>query len=171
MTTPIPFPTTNVPIRQHLRLRAGLGTKTRVTVLCLALFMGVGALFGGYGLLNDAEGLGVKASWLDGSPFRDYTVPGLFLLVVIGGGMLGTAVLVGLEDLWAPLVAAGMGTVLLFWLVVETLTIGYQGGPQLALLAICGGAGLALAGSGAVAVIRANRVGGNAETEESPASG
>lgn len=51
-----------------------------------------GALFGGYGLLSDAEGLGARQSWLQGSPFPDYTIPGLFLLIVIGGGMLLTAV-------------------------------------------------------------------------------
>ena len=53
--------------------------------------VGVGAIFGGYGLLSDAEGLGAKQAWLDGSVFPDYTVPGLFLLVVIGGGMLTAA--------------------------------------------------------------------------------
>jgi hypothetical protein len=37
-------------------------------LVALQAFIGVGALFGGYGLLADAEGLGMEEEWLDGSP-------------------------------------------------------------------------------------------------------
>jgi hypothetical protein len=58
----------------------------RWVVAGIALAVGVGAVFGGWGLLSDAEALGVKAEWLDGSPFPDYRIPGLFLLIVIVAG-------------------------------------------------------------------------------------
>jgi hypothetical protein len=41
-------------------------------VIAVELLVGIGALFGGYGLLDDAEGLGMRDSWLEGSPFPDY---------------------------------------------------------------------------------------------------
>jgi hypothetical protein len=67
--------------------------RRRWAIAAFAAWVGVGALFGGYGLLADAENLGVKDAWLEGTPLPDYRVPGLVLLVVIGGGMLVTVLL------------------------------------------------------------------------------
>jgi hypothetical protein len=108
----------------------------RGIVFGIALAVGVGAVFGGWGLLSDAKSLGVKAEWLDGSPFPDYRIPGLFLLTVIGGGMLLTALLAVRSSRVAGLVAMAMGTILFIWGVVETVTIGFQGVGQLLLLGL-----------------------------------
>jgi hypothetical protein len=106
--------------------------------------MGVAAVAGGYGLLADAEGLGLRESWLHGSPFPDYTVPGLVLLVAIGGGMLLSAALALSGSRLAPLAAVVMGAGLALWLVIETAIIGSQGPEQVALLLLCGAAALLL---------------------------
>jgi hypothetical protein len=108
----------------------------RWVVAGIALAVGVGAVFGGWGLLSDAEAVGVKAEWLDGSPFPDYRIPGLFLVIVIGGGMLLTGLLAVRSSRVAGLAAITMATILLIWGVVETVTIGYQGVSQLLLLAL-----------------------------------
>lgn len=108
----------------------------RLAVALVALPVGIGALFGGYGLLRDAEGLGAKPDWLEGSPFPDYTVPGVVLLVVIGGGLCATAAAALLRSPRAPTAAGVMGIVLLVWGVVETVTIGYRGAPQIVMLAL-----------------------------------
>lgn len=100
----------------------------------IAVAVAVGATFGGWGLLSDAEGLGVRTSWLEGSPFPDYVVPGVVLLVVVGGGMAATAVAALRRSRFAGAAAAAMGGVLLVWGTVETLTIGYRGLPQILLL-------------------------------------
>jgi hypothetical protein len=97
--------------------------------------VGIGAVFGGYGLLSDAEGMGAKQEWLDGSVFPDYTVPGLVLLVVIGGGMLCAAGITLLERRQAPVAAGLMAVVLLAWGLTETLTIGWRGWQQVLLVA------------------------------------
>ena len=76
----------------------------------------------------------MKRTWLDGSPFPDYTIPGVFLLVVIGGGMLAAAALALTGSGWAARVALGMGVVVLAFLVIETTVIGYHGATQLPLL-------------------------------------
>jgi hypothetical protein len=98
--------------------------------------IGLGALYGGVRLLVDAEALGVKESWLEGSPFPDYRVPGIVLLAAIGGGMLVTAVAALRRSRDAGLAALAMGAALVIWGLVETLTIGYQGAAQLLLLAV-----------------------------------
>ena len=96
--------------------------------------VGVGAIFGGYGLLSDAEGLGAKHAWLDGSVFPDYTVPGLFLLIVIGGGMLTAAAITVFLQQRAAVAAGAMAIVLVLWGVTETVTIGWRGWQQLVLV-------------------------------------
>jgi hypothetical protein len=98
--------------------------------------IGLGALYGGVRLLLDAEALGVEESWLEGTPFSDYRVPGVVLLAVIGGGMLVTALAALRRSRYAGLAALVMGAALVVWGVVETLTIGYQGADQLMLLAV-----------------------------------
>ena len=108
----------------------------RWTIAAVSGLVGVGAIFGGYGLLSDAEGLGVRRAWLEGSPFPDYRVPGLVLLVLIGGGMLTTGVLALRRSRFAGPAALAMGAALLLWGLVETVTIGYQGSAQLLLLAV-----------------------------------
>jgi len=108
----------------------------RWVVFGIGLMVGVGAVFGGWGLLSDAEGLGAESEWLDGSPFPDYRIPGLVLLVVIGGGMLLTAVLALARSRFTGVAALVMGVILLIWGVVETATIGYQGAWQVAFLAL-----------------------------------
>jgi hypothetical protein len=108
----------------------------RWVVVAVAGAVAVAATFGGWGLLTDAEGLGAKADWLDGSPFPDYRIPGLVLLIVIGGGMVATALLALRRSRFAGLGALAMGAVLVSWGVVETATIGYQGTAQIVLLSV-----------------------------------
>jgi hypothetical protein len=84
--------------------------------------------------LHDADGLGAKQEWLDGSVFPDYTVPGLVLSVVIGGGMLTAALLTAFGSRRAPGAAGAMAAILLVWGLTETITIGWRGWQQLALV-------------------------------------
>jgi len=57
----------------------------------LLAFGALNAFGGGYYGLSGAEG--VPTEWLEGSPFSDYTVPSVILLVV-GGSFLVAAVAV-----------------------------------------------------------------------------
>ena len=114
---------------------AGSMTMLDRSVAAIEAIVGAGAVFGGYGLLSDAEGLGARQSWLAGSPFPDYTIPGLVLLVVIGGGMLTAAAVTVRARRHAAAAAFGMAPVLLLWGAVETLTIGWRGIAQVVLVA------------------------------------
>ena len=52
--------------------------RARWGIAAIEIVVGLGAVYGGYSLLSNAEGLGAKQAWLEGSVFPDYTVPGLF---------------------------------------------------------------------------------------------
>jgi hypothetical protein len=106
----------------------------RLAVTAVALPVAIGAVYGGTALLRDPEDLGARQGWLDGSPFPDYTIPGAVLLVVIGGGLLVTVGCALAGTRRAPLIAGVMGVVLLVWGLVETITIGYRGVPQIVML-------------------------------------
>ncbi len=93
-------------------------------LLCLA-FLALGGLAGAYGLLADPSGagMGVSLDLLAQTPVRDFTLPGLFLLVVYGLAPLAT--IYGLWALpewgrkWAWRAAVGLGVVLILWVALE----------------------------------------------------
>src|SRR5690242_8788399 len=64
---------------------------TRGAALVLELMLGVTAIGGGIGLAGSPseDSLGFDLSYLDGSPFVNYLLPGLWLLVFVGLGSLG----------------------------------------------------------------------------------
>ena len=111
----------------------------RIAAIAASAFIGVGALFGGFGLMDDAEGsLGLQEEWLAGSPFPDYFIPGLFLFVVVGLGMVALAAAIAVRLRWWPLASLALGAVLAAWLVIETVIIGWQGAFQAVLLVLSG---------------------------------
>ena len=128
--------------------------RERLLLAAVELFLGVGALYGGIELLTDAVGFGLKEAWLDGTPFPDYMIPALFLLVVIGGGMLAAAAIALAGSKRAAAAALGMGVVVLAFLVIETVSIGYHGATQLPLLVTTAVAAAALVIFGARAIRR-----------------
>jgi hypothetical protein len=96
-------------------LRYGLGG--------LLLFAALNAFAGGYYALAGAKD--IPRDWLVDSPFRDYFVPGLILFGVVGGSLLAAAVAVLGRKPFAALAAYAAGVVLLAWLGVEMIIIGY----------------------------------------------
>lgn len=129
--------------RRDRRLPAPPVTK-RGLLIAAELFVGIGALFGGIGLIADAEGLGMRDDWLAGSAFADYRIPGLFLFVVIGGGMLLAAALTIARSSLTSFAATVMGLVLLLWLLIETAILGFQAWEQVMLVFLVAAAGFVL---------------------------
>jgi hypothetical protein len=89
----------------------------------LLAFGALNAFGGGYYGLSGAQG--VPTEWLKGSPFPDYFVPSLILLVVVGGSFLMAAIAVfaGLRIARVTTFAAGL--VVLGWLAAQLAIIGY----------------------------------------------
>ena len=96
-----------------------LADRARWSIAGIEIILGAAAVFGGYSLLSDADALGAKQEWLDGSLFPDYTIPGLFLLVVIGAGSLLAASVTVLAPRYASLTAGALAAVLAAWGIVE----------------------------------------------------
>ena len=58
----------------------------RIATFVLVVFGALTTLAGGIGLFTGS--IPVPLDWLAGSPFVDYTIPGLALAVIVGGSML-----------------------------------------------------------------------------------
>ena len=77
---------------------------------------------GSFGL---AGAKGVPKEWLHGSPFADYFVPSMILVVVVGGTLLLATVAVFARWRHDRRLAIVAASVLFGWLAVEVAIIGY----------------------------------------------
>jgi hypothetical protein len=96
----------------------------RVSLVVLLVFLGLTAVAGGFLLLTGGGAPGVEL--LRGSPFSDYTVPGLALLVIVGGGGLAAAFLVARHHALGLPAAGVAGFGMVCFEIVEILVLRYQ---------------------------------------------
>src|SRR5215469_18121271 len=96
----------------------------RIALIVIEAFIGLAAIGGGIALLTGAfPAQWLLVAWLQGTPFSDYTIPGLILLIVVGGGMLLAAATQFIQHKWAVLLSAAMGFVMLGWITFEVAII------------------------------------------------
>lgn len=115
---------------------------SRNVLLGLEVFTGVMALYGGVSLLLDASGFGVKEEWLRGSPFSNYQIPALGLLVLVAGGNLVAAAFLYVRHRIGLVLSMAAGVVLMGFEVVETFSFGLRNFQQPLMFVI----GLVIAG-------------------------
>lgn len=103
----------------------------RKTLFVLLIFGGLTAVAGGIGLLMG--GIPASPDWLQGSPFHDYTVPALSLMILVGGSMLlaSATILTGREA--GILISAAAGGAMMIFELVEVVVIDRQSGNNLLL--------------------------------------
>ncbi|MDY0344249.1 MAG: hypothetical protein RBR28_11800 [Lentimicrobium sp.] len=106
------------PVQSNLPSSKGL----RIVWGILLAIVALNAFGGGYYALSGAKGIPVE--WLDGSPFHSYFIPGLFLLIVIGGGSMVTAVLVFIGHKKAFLWSLVLCLIVFSWLIIQVSIIG-----------------------------------------------
>ncbi len=103
------------------------------------VLLGFGGLYGGILFVIDPSGaqMGVPLTLLNGLPLRDFLLPGLFLLLVMGVAPLALAVAVWKR--WRRAWAATflLGLVLLVWLGITFLMWGYQAPIQGVTTVLC----------------------------------
>lgn len=99
--------------------------KVYIGLGALQTFIGLSALAGGYGLVSDPSGiaLGLPMSFLEGSPFPDFLIPGLFLLLVNGFGSMIGAGMSFTRRRYAKDVAIILGLILVLWIVIQLIII------------------------------------------------
>jgi hypothetical protein len=68
----------------------------------------------------------VPPEWLEGTPFHGYTVPGLYLGLVVGGSCLAGAGLAARNAPQARTAALGSAAVIVSWIAAQVVMIGYR---------------------------------------------
>lgn len=95
----------------------------RYTLGSLLALVALNALGGGYYGMSGARG--VPLEWLEGSPFKSYFIPGLALLILVGGSSLFASIAVFARFNFAR-PASFIYVILVFvWLTVQIFIIGY----------------------------------------------
>jgi hypothetical protein len=86
-----------------------------------AIFTGVLAIPVGLMFLGDTTGaaIGLPPGWIEDTVFGSYLVPGLYLLLVNGVGMLLLAGLIYRRHWSAPWLTAILGVGLIIWILVQ----------------------------------------------------
>ena len=100
----------------------------RVALILIHLLIGLSAIGAGQALARepDGEALAFKTEWLKDSPFRDYRIPGLFLILVIAPTNLSSARSQLRRDNAAPYLSTVSGSILTLWIIIQTSIIGFR---------------------------------------------
>lgn len=93
-------------------------------LLSLLCFGAISALAGAV-LGVAANGAGVPLSYLQGTPFTSYVIPGLILGLVVGGTQGLAAITIQQRHPYGPLAAAIAGFGMVIWIFVELAITGY----------------------------------------------
>lgn len=101
---------------------------TRAASILLHAVLGVAAIAAGQAFARRPSGrdLGMDARWLEGSPFPDFRIPGLFLLLVIAPANLLSALLLLRRHRGGPPLSLATGLLLVVWLAIQTAILGFR---------------------------------------------
>jgi hypothetical protein len=90
-------------------------------------FIGVTAVAGGFRLVSNPSGtLDAPIAWLSNSPFNNYFIPGLVLLIVIGFGNVLAGMVTVLRKRYAGSIAAVLGVFLILYMMIEVWFVGLR---------------------------------------------
>ena len=91
----------------------------------LQFFIGLGAVGGGLGLVLEPSGanLGMTVEMLSHSPFSDYLIPGLVLLIVNGLGNIAGCISSFKLFHYAAEIALVLGSFLVAWILIQVYWI------------------------------------------------
>jgi hypothetical protein len=103
------------------------GKLSMVKVLAIILLMlnGVGACFGGFSMMADPSGGGIKIplEWLQHSPFDDFLIPGIVLFVMNGLSSFFVLALLLFNIRRHQLLVIFQGVILFGWITVQVLMV------------------------------------------------
>ena len=93
----------------------------------LLLFVGIGAVAGGLGVILDPSGesLGVSVDLLMNSPFKNFLIPGIVLFTVIGLTSLLVSFLTFKQHLLSGGATIVLGFIMIIWIVLQVYWIGW----------------------------------------------
>ena len=106
----------------------------RIALVALEVFVALGAVAGGIGLLTGA--IAASPGGLQGSPFVDYTIPAWSLMVIVGGSMLLAAATIFTGRELGVLASAFAGLAMMIFEIVEVVVIDRSGGSGLVIAVV-----------------------------------
>ncbi len=106
----------------------------RIALVVVEAIIAVSAFEGGRALLRGDYNQYVSVTWLEGTPFVDYTVPSLVLMIVVGGSALLAAATAFLHREWAVLDSMLAGLIMVGFLVVEAVCLDGAAGSALPMV-------------------------------------
>ena len=90
-------------------------------------FIGLTAIAGGFRLVSNPNGIpDFPIEWLNHSPFSNYLIPGLILLILIGFGNVAAGTVSFLSKRYSGSMAALFGTFLIFYMTIEIWFVGVR---------------------------------------------
>lgn len=92
----------------------------------LQIFIGIGAVPAGISMIIDPTGndLGMTVEMLVNTPFSNFLIPGIFLLMVNGIGSLIGGVASFRRSRYAGEIAIGLGIFLIVWIIAQIYWMG-----------------------------------------------
>jgi hypothetical protein len=98
----------------------------RYFLIALLVLLSLGGLGGGAAMLADPTGaeMGLSLAMLENLPIADFTLPGLFLIGVMGLASLGIAFGIWQRMPWAWAAALIQGIVLILWIGLQIVLWG-----------------------------------------------
>src|SRR5512138_705110 len=113
-----------------------------IALIVLVIFQSISTILGGIALLANIISMPVEL--LQGSPFQDYTLPGLALSLLAGGSALFAIILLFRRSKFSILFSTTAGVVMMFFEFVEVLVIGSPAGIARTLQIVYFGTGTAI---------------------------
>ena len=110
-----------------VNMNAATGNKIiRYALGILQIVVGITAVLGGFGLVSDPSGtkMNIPLEALKNSPFPNYLIPGLVLLLVIGVGHVFAGLATFLRHRYTGKLAVFFGAFLALYLIIEVWFIG-----------------------------------------------
>ena len=95
----------------------------RITIGIITGFIALTAIGGGIALLSGAEDARFPLEWLEGTPFKTYTIPALLLTFVVGGSSLIACITVFRNLKTGILSSLASGIIMVGFIVVEVLIL------------------------------------------------
>ena len=95
----------------------------RITIGILTGFIALTAIGGGVALLVGAEDERFPLAWLEGTPFKSYTIPALLLAVVVGGSALAACMTIFINFDLGLLAAVLSGLLLIGYITIEVMIL------------------------------------------------
>ncbi len=93
----------------------------------LQAFIGLTAIAGGFRLVSNPKGIpDFPIEWLSNSPFTNYLIPGLVLLIFIGFGNVLAGTITFFRKKYSGSIAAVLGIFLILYMAIEVWFVGLR---------------------------------------------